>query len=525
MTTVSASPELAEPALLGWLSTMGLDVDYVRAKGITLYRVDGDGTERAVTDLVGGYGSLILGHNHPELVAEAHRLLDADTPVHAQFSRHPYANAVANRLNAILRRELGTAEAFLAIFANTGAEAIEAGVKHAELDRVLRMRAELEAVDAGIAAARTAIDVGARVNPAVLLRLDIDAAAGPVAGFEAVAERVRAYNSEVVARPPLLFALEGSFHGKLMGSVQLTFNEGYRTPFSALGVQSRFLPLNDREALTAATLDAQVALLDVVVRGGLVELAERAAPVVTAVLVEPVQGEGGIRPVSSGYAAGLREACTTLGAPLIVDEIQSGMGRTGAFLASSLSGLRGDYYTLAKSLGGGLAKTSVLLVRESRYRPDFEFLHSSTFAKDGYSCGIALKVLDLLEADDGRVYRVAAERGRRVKEMLSAVRAEFPDVIEEVRGTGLMLGMQFTAQERSSSAVLRENAPLLGYLLAGYLLREHDLRVFPTASNVTTLRFEPSVQITDAEITRLQAGLRAVCALLRAGDGDRLAQL
>lgn len=209
---------------------------------------------------------------------------------------------------------------------------------------------------------------------------------------------------------------------------------------------------------------------------------------------------------------------------MVIDEIQSGMGRTGAFLASSLIGLRGDYYVLAKSLGGGLAKTSVMLVRSGRYRDEFELVHSSTFAKDGFSTPIALKVLEMLEADDGLAYRLARERGARLAEALEGVRADFPDVVKEVRGKGLMLGLEFHDQSESSSAVVRDGSRsgLLGYTLSGYLLREHRVRTFPTASAGNTLRFAPSVHLTDAEIERLAEALRAVASVLRDGDEKRL---
>ncbi|ONI89533.1 aspartate aminotransferase family protein [Saccharothrix sp. ALI-22-I] len=494
MTAVHSDRELAEPHLRGWLSSIGLDVEYVRAEGNTLYRRAEDGREVPVLDFAGGYGSLMLGHNHPAIVARAQELLAARTPIHAQFSRHPYANEVANRLNRIIRRELGDDEAFSAIFANSGAEAIEAAIKHAELDRVLRAGELMDSVRANLAAV----------------------APGRLAASEF--ERIARHNASVTARPPLFLTLEGSFHGKLAGSVQLTHNADYRTPFSALAAQARFVPFDQPGAVKEVVDSARAVVLDVVVEGGEVRVVERDYPVIAAFLLEPIQGEGGINVVSAELAGEIQQACAGLGVPIVVDEIQSGMGRSGAFLASSLVGLRGDYYALAKSLGGGVAKASVLLVRESRYRPDFELVHSSTFAKDAFSCHIASTVLDLLEADDGRAYRQAAELGEKLAGALRAVRADYPDVVKDVRGRGLMLGLEFHAQTEASSAAIRENAGFLGYVIAGYLLQAHDIRTFPTASAVTTLRFEPSILLTDTEIARLHTALRAVCEILRTQD-------
>ncbi|MFC9293561.1 aspartate aminotransferase family protein [Streptomyces sp. NPDC057011] len=514
MNTASARLELAEPHLREVLASAGLDVEYVRSEGNTLYRLDDRGREIPVADFAGGYGSVLLGHNNPEIVAHAKSLLDAGTPIHAQFSRHPYANDVARALNTIVQRELGDDEPYFAIFANSGAEAVEAAVKHAELDRGMRL-AEIRAeVAAHVEGARAAVRSGAAVLPG--------AGAG---GFEQLAAEIEGKNAEQFSRPPLFLAPEGSFHGKLVGSVQLTHNEGYRAPFRSLAAQARFVPCDQPGELKRIVDEERAVLFDLHVVDGAVRVVERSMPLFCAFVLEPIQGEGGIKVLTREFAQEIQAVCAEIDCPIVVDEIQSGMGRSGAFLASSFIGLRGDYYTLAKSLGGGIAKTAVMLVRQARYRREFEIVHSSTFAKDSFSSLIALKVLDMLEADGGRVYRLAAERGERLAATLESVRAEFPTVVKEVRGRGLMLGLEFRDQSDAESPVIREIARggFFGYVVAGFLLREHHVRTFPTASAVTTLRFEPSVELSDAEIDRLGAALREVCTLLRDQDGARLA--
>jgi acetylornithine/succinyldiaminopimelate/putrescine aminotransferase len=265
-------------------------------------------------------------------------------------------------------------------------------------------------------------------------------------------------------------------------------------------------------------------VLGLAVEDGQVVVRELDFPVFCAFLVEPIQGEGGIRELSAEFAREIQEFSETIGCPVVVDEIQSGMGRTGTLLASSQLGLRGDYLTLAKTLGGGIAKTSVMLVRQTYYRKEFEIVHSSTFAKDSFSCHIALKVLELLEADGRKTYERAVERGAVLRAMLTRVQADFPDVVAEVRGRGLMLGLEFRDQSESPSTEIRQVAQggFFGYVLAGRLLRRHRVRTFPTASAVNTLRFEPSVEVDDTEISRLEVGLREVCELLRAGAGEEL---
>ncbi|MEV5551965.1 aminotransferase class III-fold pyridoxal phosphate-dependent enzyme [Streptomyces sp. NPDC052309] len=510
----TAGSEYAEPFLLAVLASGGLDAEYVRGERNTLYRRGENGEEIPVTDFVGGYGSLMLGHNHPEINAYAKELLDGGTPVHAQFSRHPYANDVAAALNRIVQRERGDDESYYAIFANSGAEANEAAMKHAELDRGLRLAALAEEIDGHITEVTARVADGTAVLPA-----------GPADSVEELAAEVRRRNEAQFARPPLFLVPEGGFHGKLAGSVQLTHNEGYRLPFRALAAQARFVPRDQPGALRKIVEEERAKVLDLTVEGGEVQLVERDFPLFTAFVLEPVLGEGGIHELTPAFAQEVQQVCAETGIPVVIDEIQTGMGRTGTFLAATRLGLKGDYYTLAKSLGGGIAKAAVMLVRRPLYRGQFELAHSSTFAKDSFSCLVALKVLELLEAGDGAVYRTAAERGERMLAMLRSVRDDFPEVVKDVRGRGLMLGLEFHDQSEAAAEPLRQVARsgFFGYFVAGHMLRAHRIRVFPTSSAVNTLRFEPSVYLTDEEIGRLETSLRDVCAIIRDTDGGSLA--
>ncbi|MFE0424856.1 aspartate aminotransferase family protein [Streptomyces sp. NPDC058953] len=536
--------ELADPLLLQWLAALGLGVEYVRGEGNTLFLTADDGTETAVIDYAGGYGSLVLGHNHPGIVAAARSFLDAGTPTLAQGSRQPAASRVAAVLDGIVRREFGTDEPYFSVFSNSGAESVEVALKHAEFDRGLRIRAIHEEIAGHLDAAAAAVRAGEAKPPdAVFEALGIGAAAEPApdtphtpddagapdnaadndtsdTGGEWWVRAVLRENARRAARPPLLLTLEGSFHGKLIGSVQLTHNAAYRTPFEAMAPPARFIPFDRPEALAGVFERERGVLLDVVVENGEVGVRERGFPVFAAFVCEVILGEGGIRRVTPGAAAEIQRACAAADCPIVVDEIQSGMGRTGAFFASSHIGLRADYYTLAKGLGGGLAKTAVTLIRGGRYRPEFELVHTSTFAKDTFSSTIALRTLELLEADDGRAYRLAREGGERLTEVFDALRAAFPEVVKDVRGTGLMLGLELHDQSGSVMEAVRDAARsgTFGYLVAGYLLRVHRIRTFPTASAVNTLRFEPSVLLTEEEVRRLDIALRELCEVLREGD-------
>ncbi|MEU8664706.1 aminotransferase class III-fold pyridoxal phosphate-dependent enzyme, partial [Actinoplanes philippinensis] len=445
-TTESRTTELAEPQMLGFLAQLGIDVEFTRAEGDTLYYRDAAGREVPVLDFAGGYGALILGHNHPEIVGAAHEFLSAGRPVLAQASRQSDPAAVVGLLNTILRREFGDPEPYYGVFANSGAEAVEVAMKHAEFARVLRVRELLTEVETHLADALEAVRSGAVRVPEQVLR---DLGVAPGDGLDAAAERVRAAAAACAARPPVFLTFAGSFHGKLAGSIQLTHNADFRVPFAGMAAGARFIAFEEPGAVARAVEAERADVPDLLVDGDEIRLARRPFPVVAAFVLEVIQGEGGIRTVSAPIAAEVRAAADAAGFPVVVDEIQSGMGRTGAFFASVHLPLRPDYVVLAKGLGGGLAKTALTLIRESFYRPDFELLHSSTFARDGFSTALALRALRVLEADGGAVYRLAERAGERLRGTLEKVRADFPDVVAEVRGRGLMLGVEFHEQSAS----------------------------------------------------------------------------
>ncbi|MBB5953886.1 acetylornithine/succinyldiaminopimelate/putrescine aminotransferase [Saccharothrix tamanrassetensis] len=519
MSTATAEFELAEPMMLQWLTALGVDVEFVRGEGNTLYFVGPDGAEVPVLDYAGGYGSLILGHNHPGIVGAAREFLDAGTPVLAQASRQTAASRVATALNTVLRREFGVDEPYFAVFSNSGAESIEVALKHAEFDRVLKVKALADGITEHLGAARAALADGTAVLPdAVAAALGL----APGSGIDAVAAEVGGRVAALAARPSLFITLAGGFHGKLVGSVQLTHNPAFRTPFATMAPQARFVPLDRLDALDEVIAQERATVPDLVVDDGVVTVVERDFPVFSAFVLEAIQGEGGIRVVDRAAADRIKAACAAVDCPVVVDEIQSGMGRTGAFFAGSLIGLVPDYVTLAKGLGGGIAKAAVTLVRGGRYRPEFELVHSSTFAKDTFSSTLALTTLELLEADGGAAYRRAADLGERLTALFTALRADFPDVVKDVRGKGLMLGLEFHDQSASAAPSIAQAAltDTFGYAVAGYLFRVHRIRTFPTASATTTLRFEPSVLLTDAEIARLDTALRALAAVLRDQDEE-----
>lgn len=251
----------------------------------------------------------------------------------------------------------------------------------------------------------------------------------------------------------VIVAMRGSFHGRTMGALAVTGNPAKRDPFEPFGIEVRFLDYGDFRALEQ--VDAAVA----------------------AVIVEPIQGEGGMVVPPPGYLAAVRSACDAAGALLIVDEVQSGIGRTGHWFAAIAQGVRPDLLTLAKGLAGGLPLGAVLV--EPAHRDVLQAgEHGTTFGGNPVSCAAALAVLDAISAD-GLLAHVQ-EVGEWFAERVHRLRS--PE-IKEVRGAGLWFGIQF----RSDIAAAVEKAAFE----AGFLVN---------AVKPSVLRLAPPLNIPRAEL-------------------------
>jgi len=512
--TYYCRPDLGE-----FLKAIRLDIPYHRASGDYLYYLQDD-QEVGVLDLLGGYGALILGHNHPEIVQAAKELLEKGTPIHAQASIRSASALLAKRLSDVARSFSG--ETYVVTFGNSGAEAVEAAIKHATLEISRKIERILRDIEHRFTRLEDGLEKNSCYLPKNALNESIFGRSGmEVRSLEDLRAHVLRHNSLVFQRPPAFLALEGSFHGKTVGALHLTANLTYREPFQRLGLKAKFLRRDDIEdfdrALTEEIRPYYSVDLD---ERGHIRVLKQEFLNVSACIVEPIQGEGGIRPLARSYLKKLQERCSSNDIPLILDEIQTGMGRTGSILYAHKLGIKGDYYLLSKGLGGGLAKISALLIAQRRYKPEFSLLHTSTYAEDDFSSTVARKALDILEGDDGALLTMCEEKGRYLIEGLRKIQDRYPEVIKEVRGDGLMIGLEFQDQYHSSSNILRQlsHQSDLVYCIAGHLLQEHRIRVAPTLSQSFTLRVEPSLLIPYVEMDRFLSAIEQVAEILHYRD-------
>jgi acetylornithine/N-succinyldiaminopimelate aminotransferase len=376
-------------------------VALVRGQGCRVWDADG----RDYLDLFAGIAVSALGHAHPALTSAVSLQVAALAHTSNLFLHEPEID-LAERLLALLGGSAGPADARV-FFANSGTEANEAAIK--------------------------------------------------------LVRRYWDKQNKKDARP-VYVATENGFHGRTMGALALTGKASIREPFGPFGIEVRFVPYGDADALRAAV-----------------------GPDCAAVFLEPCQGEAGVVPPPPGYLRAAREACDAAGALLVVDEIQSGIGRTGHWFAHQADGITPDVLTLAKGLGGGLPIGACI-----GFGPYGAVLgkgdHGSTFGANPVSCAAALAVLTTIESD-GLLANAAAAG----TQLASGIGAMSHPLLAGVRGQGLWL-----------AAVLAEDAAVdveAAARRAGYLVNA----VQPDA-----IRLAPPLIIGPGEIADFLGALPSI---------------
>ncbi|MFP4249753.1 MAG: aspartate aminotransferase family protein [Armatimonadota bacterium] len=276
-------------------------------------------------------------------------------------------------------------------------------------------------------------------------------------------------------------ATVGGFHGKTLGALSASGRDVYRRPFEPLVPGFSHVPFGDSDALARAVSDETA-----------------------AVILEPIQGEAGVIVPREGYLAAVREICDAAGALLILDEIQTGMARTGVMWACEREGVEPDIMTMGKALGGGVMPLGAFIARPEVWSifEENPYLHTSTFGGNPMACAAGLAALDFVEEYD--LCSAAAERGAQMKGGFERIAADHEDTIEAVRGEGLLIGVQFSHEDIAGLLI----AALAGRgILAAYGL-----------NNPGTIRFEPPLIITEEQVDEVidgfEGALTGVAAML-----------
>lgn len=259
-----------------------------------------------------------------------------------------------------------------------------------------------------------------------------------------------------------IVSTHGGYHGKTIGALSTTGREKYQKPFEPLMPGVMFVEYGDVSALTAIDNDT------------------------ACFIVEPIQGEGGIKVPPPGYLSAARQACDKVGALLIVDEVQTGLGRTGKMVASEHDAVSPDIMPLAKCLGGGVMPIGATMFTGHICEAIFSknpLLHTSTFGGNPLACAAGLAALEVIE-EEGLV-----ERSRQLGErLLSGLRAKFSgnDLVSEVRGKGLMVGVEFAMDE-------------VGELVIAQMVKRGMIAAY-TLNNPRVIRLEPPLIVAEAQV-------------------------
>ena len=249
-------------------------------------------------------------------------------------------------------------------------------------------------------------------------------------------------------------AANNAFHGKTMGSLTATGRDLYRDPFKPLLDGFTHVPYGDIAAMEAAVTEETA-----------------------AVILEPIQGEGGIIVPPAGYLRQVKELCEAKGALFIADEVQTGIGRTGKWFGVDHDDVKPDLMACAKALGGGVMPIGAIIGTPKAWQGLVEapFLHTSTFGGNQLACAAGLAAINAIKEEN--LLERGAEAGAYLKAGLEKIAAEFPSVIKEVRGRGMMIGIELT----------KEGAG--GMLMS--LMIDKSIIVAYTLNNPKVIRMEP----------------------------------
>jgi acetylornithine aminotransferase len=278
---------------------------------------------------------------------------------------------------------------------------------------------------------------------------------------------------------PVILTANASFHGRTLATITATGQPKYQKNFNPLVPGFHYVPFNDIEALKAAVTEL-----------------DRDRPQIAAILLEPLQGEGGVNPGDRDYFQQVRQICDETGILLILDEVQVGVGRTGQLWGYENLGIEPDIFTLAKGLGGGIPIGALLCKATCDVFEPGD--HASTFGGNPFVCGVALSVCDTLMSE--QLLKNVQDRGEELRSGLTAIAQQHPSLFAGVRGWGLINGLVLAPDATVKSIDIVKSAMAQGLLLV------------PAGPSV--VRFVPPLIVTSDEIqtalTRLQTAIATV---------------
>ncbi|HFG2974972.1 TPA: putrescine aminotransferase [Escherichia coli] len=328
-------------------------------------------------------------------------------------------------------------------------------------------------------------NVGHR-NPVVVSAVQNQLAKQPLHSQELL-DPLRAMLAKAYQSPRGKFtfiATSGAFHGKSLGALSATAKSTFRKPFMPLLPGFRHVPFGNIEAMLTALNECK-----------------KTGDDVAAVILEPIQGEGGVILPPPGYLTAVRKLCDEFGALMILDEVQTGMGRTGKMFACEHENVQPDILCLAKALGGGVMPIGATIATEEVFSVLFDnpFLHTTTFGGNPLACAAALATINVLLEQN--LPAQAEQKGDMLLDGFRQLAREYPDLVQEARGKGMLMAIEFVDNE-------------IGYNFASEMFRQRVL-VAGTLNNAKTIRIEPPLTLTIEQCELVIKAARKALAAMR----------
>jgi ornithine--oxo-acid transaminase len=312
-------------------------------------------------------------------------------------------------------------------------------------------------------------------------------------GIEAAIKFARAYTG----RAGLLYA-QGAFHGLTCGALSLMGDSFWRQGFGPMLQGTEAIPFDDLDALEKKLSTKKFA----------------------AFIVEPIQSEAGIRVPHPRYFRAAQDLCRSYGTLLVLDEVQTGMYRTGPFLAAQRYGVQPDMVVLAKAMSGGLIPVGAVLMTEGVYDATYgslrrAIIHTSTFSENGLAMRAALATLEVLERE--KLGDRALEMGHNLQERLAETLRGY-EMVKDVRGEGLLLGIEFSAPKTLRlripfEAFMRIHPAMFGQIVVMRMFRDHGILTQICGNNFTVLKVAPPLVVNEAQIEEFVAAIADVVEL------------
>ncbi|HET6245130.1 MAG: aminotransferase class III-fold pyridoxal phosphate-dependent enzyme [Bacteroidetes bacterium] len=461
------------------LELFGLNVNYTSGTANHLFYKNDENIEVCVLDVTGSYGINLLGHNNP-VVKKIAENISTFPPNFIQGSKSPEKEKLFEKLISRIEDHAGKKN-WRCELANTGTEIIELALK------ICLKKWEKRKLEWHQEQTRT---INYLYN-----------------GDKGIKKEIQA-SYAFLKDGPVIIHLKGSFHGKTLGALSVMGNPQYKAEFP--------MAINGVEIL--ATEEILEDIIAVYVKtytyfnSKTQRMQQKQCCPVCAVIIEPIQGEGGVVKVPEHFLSALSRIQKKWSIPVISDEIQCGLYRTGPFSALPGKILTADIYCFGKALGAGLAKISALCYQAATFDENIYSYHSSSFSEDFLGCYAANEFLDCIEKSNKDYFPLV--------EQLQNFASAYPEFVKEVRGEGLMAAIELREEALNNSFITKffKDLHKLGYWISSILLNREQIRMYPTLTAPMAFRIQPSVQFNNADFLHLTKGLANFFEAVKKGN-------